>query len=36
MRSSGEHSGGQAAMNAKDKQTFANALDRYLARFKKS
>jgi uncharacterized protein YaiI (UPF0178 family) len=36
MRSSGEHSGGQAAMNAKDKQTFANALDRYLARFKKA
>jgi uncharacterized protein YaiI (UPF0178 family) len=33
MRSSGEHSGGQAAMNAKDKQTFANALDRYLARY---
>jgi uncharacterized protein YaiI (UPF0178 family) len=36
MRSSGEHSAGQAAMNAKDKQTFANALDRYLARFKKA
>jgi len=33
MRSSGEHSGGQAAMNAKDKQTFANALDRYLAKY---
>lgn len=33
MRSSGEHSGGQAAMNAKDKQTFANALDRYLSRY---
>lgn len=32
LRSSGEHSGGQAAMNAKDKQTFANALDRYLAK----
>jgi uncharacterized protein YaiI (UPF0178 family) len=32
MRSSGEHSGGQAAMTAKDKQTFANALDRYLAK----
>ena len=36
MRSSGEHSGGQAAMNAKDKQTFANALDRYLAKYGKS
>jgi uncharacterized protein YaiI (UPF0178 family) len=33
MRSSGEHSGGQAAMNAKDKQTFANALDRYLSKY---
>ena len=32
LRSSGEHSGGQVAMNAKDKQTFANALDRYLAK----
>lgn len=36
MRSSGEHHGGQAAMNAKDKQTFANALDRYLSRHGKS
>jgi uncharacterized protein YaiI (UPF0178 family) len=35
MRSSGEHSGGQAAMSAKDKQSFANALDRYLAKFGK-
>jgi hypothetical protein len=35
MRSSGEHSAGQASMNAKDKQAFANALDRYLARHKK-
>lgn len=35
MRSSGEHSGGQAAMNSKDKQTFANALDRYLAKYGK-
>jgi uncharacterized protein YaiI (UPF0178 family) len=35
MRSSGEHSSGQAAMNAKDKQTFANALDRYLAKYGK-
>ncbi|MFT4766502.1 MAG: hypothetical protein ACI9OH_003631 [Oleispira sp.] len=33
MRSSGEHSGGQAAMSAKDKQTFANALDRYLSKY---
>jgi len=32
MRSSGEHHGGQGAFSAKDKQTFANALDRYLAR----
>ena len=32
MRGSGEHSGGQAAMNAKDKQVFANALDRYLSK----
>ena len=31
MRSSGEVGGGPAAFNAKDKQTFANALDRYLA-----
>lgn len=33
MRSSGEHHGGQAAFSAKDKQTFANALDRYLSRY---
>ena len=33
MRSSGEHSSGQAAMNAKDKQIFANALDRYLTKY---
>ena len=32
MRSSGEHHGGQGAFSAKEKQTFANALDRYLAR----
>ncbi|ROR98697.1 hypothetical protein EDC56_3433 [Sinobacterium caligoides] len=31
MRSSGEVGGGPSAMSAKDKQTFANALDRYLA-----
>lgn len=30
MRFSGEQSGGPAAFNAKDKQSFANALDRYL------
>jgi len=35
MRSSGEHHGGQAAFSAKDKQTFANALDRYLSRYGK-
>ena len=33
MRSSGEHSGGQAAMSPKDKQSFANELDRYLAKY---
>lgn len=33
MRSSGEHHGGQASYSAKDKQTFANALDRYLSRY---
>lgn len=33
MRSSGEHSSGQAAMNTKDKQIFANALDRYLTKY---
>ena len=33
MRSSGEHSAGQAAMSPKDKQSFANALDRYLAKY---
>lgn len=30
MRSSGEHTGGQAAMTKQDGQKFANALDRYL------
>lgn len=30
MRSSGVHSGGPPAFNAKDKQAFANALDRFL------
>ena len=31
MRSSGEVTGGQATLGPKDKQDFANALDRYLA-----
>lgn len=31
MRASGEHGGGQKAYSAKDKQGFANALDRWLA-----
>ena len=31
MRSTGELSGGPPALGAKDKQAFANALDRYLA-----
>lgn len=30
MRSSGVHTGGPPAFNAKDKQAFANALDRFL------
>ena len=32
MRSSGEHTGGPAPLNQRDRQQFANALDRYLAR----
>lgn len=32
MRSSGEVHGGPAALGLKDKQAFANALDRYLAK----
>ena len=32
MRSSGEMSGGPPALGQRDKQAFANALDRYLAR----
>ena len=32
MRSSGEVGGGPAALGDRDKQAFANALDRYLAR----
>lgn len=31
MRSSGEHTGGPAPLNQRDRQQFANALDRYLA-----
>lgn len=34
MRSSGEHTGGPAAYSDKDKQQFANALDRWLAKIK--
>jgi uncharacterized protein YaiI (UPF0178 family) len=34
MRSSGVHSGGQNAYSQKDKQAFANALDRILAQAK--
>lgn len=30
MRASGEHTGGPAPLSAKDKQAFANALDKYL------
>jgi len=32
MRSSGDIGGGPAALGPRDKQAFANALDRYLAR----
>lgn len=32
MRSSGIHSGGPAALNARDIQAFANQLDRFLAK----
>ena len=32
MRSSGEHTGGPAPLNHTDRQTFANQLDRYLAK----
>lgn len=34
MRSSGEHTGGPRAFSQKDKQAFANALDRALAKGK--
>lgn len=33
MRSSGEISGGPPVLGPKDRQSFANALDRYLARY---
>ena len=32
LRASGEHHGGQQAYGSKEKQQFANALDRYLAK----
>lgn len=32
MRASGEHTGGPPAFNEKDKQRFANSLDRWLAK----
>ncbi len=35
MRSSGIHTGGPAAFSANEKKTFANQLDRYLARYAK-
>ncbi|MBL4581616.1 MAG: YaiI/YqxD family protein [Gammaproteobacteria bacterium] len=35
MRSSGIHTGGPAQMSETDKRKFANALDRYLARYSK-
>jgi uncharacterized protein len=36
MRSSGIHTGGPAQMSETDKREFANALDRYLARYVKN
>jgi hypothetical protein len=33
MRFSGEHTGGPAPLSTKDRQAFANALDRYLLIF---
>lgn len=35
MRASGEHTGGPRPLNQRDKMTFANALDRMLARYAK-
>lgn len=32
MRASGAHTGGPAALNQRDRQAFANALDRFVAR----
>lgn len=32
MRASGEHTGGPPPLNQRDRQQFANALDRYLAK----
>jgi uncharacterized protein YaiI (UPF0178 family) len=36
MRFSGEHTGGPAPLSTKDRQAFANALDRYLLIFARS
>lgn len=36
MRASGEHTGGQAPLNQNDRQTFANNLDRLLAKHLKT
>lgn len=36
LRSSGEHTGGPKSYSAKDKQTFANTLDRLLAKANRS
>ena len=36
MRASGEHTGGQAPLNQNDRQTFANHLDRLLAKHLKN
>ena len=33
LRASGIHTGGPAALSAKDRQAFANSLDRFLARY---
>lgn len=35
MRSSGIHTGGPPALNQRDRQAFANALDRFIARARK-
>ena len=36
MRSSGIHTGGPPALNQRDRQAFANALDRFIARVGRS